>query len=378
VPRLAAAALAILAVLGANAHAPAQSRTQTQQRHVTTAHALSRYGHFFHGSHVSFLATVTRVAGIDVAPIGEKQRVVLQWQSPQRADGRTLVRGTFLDMGRLEHNDPRLNGVDTEKILDAVNEGRWPGRDEVFLLTGARSEKYEPEVQPDVRAVALDPARYAGKQVTVSGRFRGRNLLGDQPVSPGKSPHEYVIRVADASLWISGLRPRGRGFTLDPDSRRDTREWVRVTGVIRHEPPLVWLEGKSIDLAKPESETAAEPEPAPLPPGPAPEIVFSAPLDGETDVATNVVLRVQFSRDIDPESLKGQIAVAYGMRPDGSSPGQAPAAAITYRAANRAVEIRFDQPLAPFTPVIVAFGNEIKATDGVAMKPSRISFTTGR
>jgi hypothetical protein len=377
VPRLAAAALAILAVLGAHAHAPAQSQTQAQQRHVTTAHALSRYGHFFHGSQVSFLANVTGVAGVDVAPIGEKQRVVLHWQSPQRAEGQTLVRGTFLDLGRLEHNDPRLNSIDTEKILDAVNEGRWPGRDEVFLLTGARAETYEPEVQPDVRAVALDPARYAGKQVTVSGRFRGRNLLGDQPVSPAKSPHEYVIRVADASLWISGLRPRGRGFTLDADSRRDTREWVRVTGVIRHEPPLVWVEGKSIDLAKPERE-AAEPEPAPLPPGPPPEIVFSAPLDGETDVATKAVLRVQFSRDIDPESLKGQIAVAYGMLPDGSSPGPAPAASITYRAANRAVEIRFDQPLASFTPVIVAFGNEIKATDGVAMKPARISFTTGR
>lgn len=376
-PRFAAAALAILAFFGANAHAPAQSQTQAEQRHVTTAHALSSYGHFFHGSQVTFLATVSRTAGIDVAPIGEKQRVILLWQSPQPAEGQMLVRGTFLDLGRLEQNDPRLNRVDTERILDAANEGRWPGRDELFLLAGARSEKYRAEVQPDVRAVALDPARYAGRRVTVSGRFRGRNLLGDQPVSPAKSPHEYVIRVADASLWISGLRPRGRGFALDPDSRRDTREWVRVTGVIRHEPPLVWVEGKSIDLAKPESEPT-EPRPAPLPPGPAPEIVFSAPLDGETDVATDVVLRVQFSRDIDPASLTGQIAVAYGLRPDGSSPGPAPAAGITYRAANRAVEIRFDQPLASFTPVVVAFGNQIRATEGVAMKPTRITFTTGR
>ena len=110
----------------------------------------------------------------------------------------------------------------------------------------------------------------------------------------------------------------------------------------------------------------------------ATEIVFSAPLDGETEEATDVVLRVQFSRDIAPESLKDQVAVAYGMRPDGSAPGAAPAAHITYRAANRSIEIRFAEPLAPFSTVIVAFGNAITATDGVAMRPSRIRFQTGR
>ena len=373
-PRFAAVAAAIAVGFGAYAHAPAQA----PQRHVTTAHALSKYGHFFHGAHVTFLARVTDTGGVAVAPIGEKQRVVVLWQQPQARDGETIVDGMLLDLGRLEQTDPRLANVDTQKILDAVNEGRWPGRDVIFLLTGARAEKYEPQVQPNLRAIALDPARYAGKTVTVSGRFRGKNLLGDQPLSPGKSPHEYVVRVADASLWISGLRPRGRGFELDPAARRDTREWVRVTGIVRHEPPLAWIEGKTIDLAKPESEAAPEPAAPVVPPGPAPEIVFSAPLDGESDVPTTVVLRVQFSRDLDPLTLKNQVAVAYAARPDGSSPGPAPVATTSYRAANRAVEIRFAEPLATFSTVIVAFGNEIKATDGVAMKPTRISFTTGR
>ncbi len=373
-PRLAAAAFAIVLVLGAHAHAPAQ----TAERHVTTPHALSKYSHFFHGAHVSFLAQLSDAAGVAVAPVGDRQRVVVVWQQPRMIEGEAVVRGTFLDVGRLEQADPRLAQVDTQKILDAVNEGRWPGRNEVFLLTGAQHETHEPPVQPNLRAIALDPARYAGRQVTISGRFRGKNLFGDQPVSPGKSPYEYVLRVADASIWVSGLRPRGRGFVLDPDARRDTREWVRVTGTVRHEPPLVWIEGKTIDLTKPIPEQAPEPAAAPLPPGPPPEIVFSAPLDGETDVATSVVLRVQFSRDIDPKSLENQVAVAYGMRPDGSLPGRAPVASTTYRPANRAVEIRFAEPLAPFTAVIVAFGNEIKATDGVAMKPARIAFTTGR
>lgn len=350
---------------------------QAPQRHVTTAHALATWGHFFHGSQVSFLGTVSDINGLAVTPLGEKQQAVVLWEQAQATDGQVILRGTFVDLGRLEQNDPRLANIDTQKILDVLNDGRWPARDRLYLLMGASHQKYEPSVQVNVRAIALDPARFAGKQVTVSGRFRGKNLLGDQPVSPGKSPHEYVIRVADASLWVSGLRPRGRGFTLDPDSRRDTREWVRVTGTVRHEPPLVWIEGKTIDLAKPETEPAAEAAP-PLPPGPPPEIVFSAPLDGETGVATTVLLRVQFSRDIDPASLKDQVAVAYGLRPDGTPPGPAPQATTKYVPANRSIEVRFNEPLAPFTTVIVAFGNEIKATDGVAMKPTRISFVTAR
>ena len=369
--RLAAVIVAILLL-------PAQgARSQAPDRHVTTAHALSAFSHFFHGSQVTFLGTVHDSAGLSVVPIGDKQRAVVIWQQPQALDGQAVLRGTFFDLGRLEPSDSRLASIDTKRILDAVSGGQWPGRNQIFLLTGARYQKYEPEVQPSMRAIALDPARYAGKQVTLSGRFRGRNLLGDQPVSPGKSPHEYVLRISDASIWVSGLRPRGRGFTLDPDARRDTRDWVRVSGVVRHEAPLVWIEGKVIDLAKPESDAPPEIA-APLPPGPAPEIVFSAPLDGETDVATNLVLRIQFSRDLDPESLRNQVAVAYGMRADGSSPGTPPASATIYRAANRAVEIRFAEPLAPFTSVVVAFGNEVKATDGVAMKPTRIQFVTGR
>ena len=367
-----AAVIVVIALFPAQA-----SRSQAPDRHVTTAHALSAYSHFFHGSQVTFLGTVHDAAGVSVVPIGEKQRAVIIWQEPQVVEGQTVLRGTFFDLGRLEPADSRLASIDTSKILDAVSGGRWPGRNQIFLLIGARREKYEPEVQPTVRSIALDPARYAGKQVTLSGRFRGRNLLGDQPVSPGKSPHEYVLRIADASIWISGLRPRGRGFTLDADARRDTREWVRISGVVRHEAPLVWIEGKAIDLAKPEADAPPEAA-APLPPGPAPEVVFSAPLDGETEVATGVVPRVQFSRDIDPESLRDQVAVAYGLREDGSPAGSPPASATSYRAANRSIEIRFAEPLAPYTTVIVAFGNEIKATDGVAMKPARISFTTGR
>ena len=352
---------------------------QTPSRHLTTPAALAAYSHFFHNSQVSWLGTVEEAAGMPMVLLNGGKRTIVRWADGQRrATGRVLLHGLFLDIGRLEPSDARLAGLDMARVLDALHEGRWPPRDTLFLLNDARSEDYAAPAVPAVRDLALDPAAYAGREVTVSGRFRGRNLFGDQPSSPGRSPHEYVLQVADASIWVSGLRPRGRGFALDPDSRRDTREWLRVTGIVRYEGALSWIEGKTVDTTRPPERTPPPPTPPAVPPGPPPEIVFSAPLDAETGVSRGVVVRVQFSRDIAPDSLEGQVAVAYAVGADGVTPGPPPQARTAYRAANRSIEVRFAEPLAPDATVIIAFGNGIKATDGVAMLPARIRFTTGR
>lgn len=369
------AACAVFVALGSATLPSGQAPT----RRVTTAAALAAYSHFFHGSQVTWLAEVDDVRGVPVASLDERRRTVLLWEDgTRRPSGRVALHGLFLDVGRLERSDARLAGVDMTRILETLHEGRWPARDELFILADARADEYAPPAQPSLRDLALDPATWTGREVTVSGRFRGRNLFGEQPSSPGRSPHEYVLQVADASVWVSGLRPRGRGFTLDPDSRRDTREWLRFTGTVRSEGPLTWIEGRQVDTTRPPAETPPPPASPAVPPGPPPEILFSAPLDGETNVSRGVVLRVQFSRDIAPDSLDGQVAVAYAVGPDGTTPGAPPEARTVYRAANRSIEVRFAEPLAPGATVIVAFGNGITATDGVAMKPARIRFTTGR
>ena len=76
---------------------------------------------------------------------------------------------------------------------------------------------------PTVRLVALDPESYVGKRVTLSGQFRGRNLMGDQPQAPNISKWDFVLHNADASVWVTGVRPRGKGFNLDVGARVDTR-----------------------------------------------------------------------------------------------------------------------------------------------------------
>ena len=60
-----------------------------------------------------------------------------------------------------------------------------------------------------------------------------------------------------------------------------------------------------------------------MPAAPPPEVVFSAPTEGESDVALNTTLRIQFSRDINVATLKGRIKVEYAPAP-GTGTASAP------------------------------------------------------
>ena len=106
--------------------------------------------------------------------------------------------------------------------------------------------------------------------------------------------------------------------------------------------------------------------PIELPPPPAVEVLFTAPAEGEADVATAAKIRMQLSRDLNPETLKGRIRFT-------------PEVEFTtnYTKENRALEIRFTKALPPFTPVKMEFLEGVKGTDGGAMKPFTLTFTTG-
>jgi hypothetical protein len=61
---------------------------------------------------------------------------------------------------------------------------------------------------PTIRAIVLNPARYLDQKVTITGQYSGRNLLGDQPDAPAKSRYDFVLRSADAALWVVNMRPK--------------------------------------------------------------------------------------------------------------------------------------------------------------------------
>jgi hypothetical protein len=83
-------------------------------------------------------------------------------------------------------------------------------------------------------------------------------------------------------------------------------------------------------------------------------------------------VRVQFSRDLKPESVKGLVGVSYvGV----AQPP--PAFTTTYDPGRRMLEIRFAAPLEPFRTVQVTLKEGMVATDGQPLAPWTLTFSVG-
>ena len=136
------------------------------------------------------------------------------------------------------------------------------------------------------------------------------------------------------------------------------------------------IEGTRIAAVAAPSDVPAQAESAPAAPPPPLEVVFFSPGDGETDVSPGGPVRVQFSRGLREASLAGKVTAAYTGAAEGS-PGAALALKTTYDAANRAIEIRFAQPLEPFRTVVVRLLDGILAFDGGPLKPWTLTFSVG-
>jgi hypothetical protein len=228
---------------------------------------------------------------------------------------------------------------------------------------------------PTVRLVALNPEAYVGQRVTLSGQFRGRNLFGDLPQTPNVSKWDFVLHNADAALWVTGQRPRGKGFNLDVGARVDTRTWLDVTGIVRAAHGLIWLEAApQMTLAKPDTSFVVEALPPPAM-GPNPEVIFSDPEDGDTEVPLKKTVRLQFSRDMNPDSFKGNVHWRY------ATPGseELPQAnlSVRYEKLNRSVEVTVTAAadVTRLRTVSLELSDGITATDGAKLKPWAVSFS---
>jgi hypothetical protein len=224
----------------------------------------------------------------------------------------------------------------------------------------------------------MEPARFDGQKVTVTGQFRGRNLFGDLPEAPAQGRFEFVLRSGDAALWVMGVQPKGRTFSFDPSKRIDTGRWVKVLGTVHSAKGLTWLDGTSIDLAAAPAETTEVA--IDLPPPPPVEILFTAPAQGEADVRLTERIRMQLSRDLDVATLKDHVRLTYSAA-DSKERGEAQPPSIgfttNYTRENRALEIRPTEPLERFRNVKLEILEGVKGTDGGAMKPFTLTFTTG-
>ncbi len=352
---------------------------QSGTRRATTLAALATYPEFFNGQQVVVRGELTeqgRTLTLGSADSPATLYVIVK--NGPAATGAVEVRGEFFDASRMSPDDPRLTGETLGGLLEPAGD-RHLKAGEVLLLIARSVTAAEPPPAPAVRTIALEPSRYVDQRVTISGQFRGRNLYGDVPQAPALSRWDFVLRSADAAIWVTGIRPRGKGFDLDVSARVDTNRWLEVSGVVKSARGLVWIEATQVALAMPLVETDEAPAAAPSM-GPGPEVIFSAPTQDEADVALDTSIRIQFSRDLKPESVRDQVRVSY-LLPESAERGEPTAPPIRFTAnyltANRVLEIKFAQPLERFRTLKLELLEGITAMDGATLKPWTLTFLLG-
>jgi len=152
-----------------------------------------------------------------------------------------------------------------------------------------------------------------GQLVRVVGKFRGRNLFADLPSRSMRRADDWVIKDSLFAVWVTNKKPKGDGFELDPSIRRDSSRWIEVIGRPATRNGVVVIDAAQVSLTQPPTPQA---DAAPAPPPPErpkvpPVIVFSLPLDGESDFDFSGRIMVQFNNDMDEDSFRGRVGLRY-------------------------------------------------------------------
>ncbi len=354
---------------------------QPVNRRISTLESLTSAPIFFHETEIVIHGEIEG-EGVLTYLTNDEERLLVLDVPPPPTDRRDYVEiiGTFYDIGRLEREDPRITGLPFERLANLLLRKNWPGVGELLVLVASSSRIATQRTEATLRNVALTPSAYSNKTVTVSGRFRGRNLYGDLPSAPSASRWDFVLASAEAALWIVGKEPKGKGFELDIQARADTGRWLQVTGTASTHKGMMLIRASTISLAETDNIDLDRPPSRTNSVGPPPEVIFSTPLQDDTDVPIDTTIRIQFSRDIDQRSFENRIVATYENLPE-SIDSKIEASnlnyEIRYRAQNRSLEIFFENSLESFRRVNIALQNGITATDGATLESWTLSFLTG-
>jgi hypothetical protein len=233
----------------------------------------------------------------------------------------------------------------------------------------------------DLRDLLENPEPYDGKRIVVVGKFRGNNLYGDLNIRDKRTPRDFVIKVAEAAIWVTGRRPRGGDFRLDPKKRRDTGKWLKIIGKPWEFEETLYLRAEKIELVEEPEDPDLEPvkvvrkEDLELPP--SPKITFTLPLEGERGIALDTEFHVQFSSDMKPRSFHRNVDLLYA--DDDGIGNPFPGLEVLYDDTTRTLTVRPNKVLEPGKEIHLILYDNIQDEDGqsIVSRPGAWEFEPG-
>jgi hypothetical protein len=114
---------------------------------------------------------------------------------------------------------------------------------------------------PSLADTGIEAAAAAGKPVRAVGQFRGANLCRDVAETTRRDPADWLLLTSEGPVWVTGRRPEGKGFRLDPAYRTDTSRWLEVNGRVETAGESRYLKATRVALIPKPAESEATPCP---------------------------------------------------------------------------------------------------------------------
>ena len=201
--------------------------------------------------------------------------------------------------------------------------------------------------------------KFDGRVVRVRGTYRGTNRHADLPERTRKGRGDWVIKDGYYAAWVTGREARGENWVLAERSPAETQPVLEIVGVPATSGGVVRITARDVDLSLDFVGGAlAQPRDAGLQ-SVAPRISFAWPIAGEPLRGRGEMI-LQFSKQLDPQSLESRVRVRYTGAP-------APATTWEYRQRYRALVITPEPPPPPGTEVVVELLDGIIDVDGRAL-----------
>ena len=148
---------------------------------------------------------------------------------------------------------PGWSSVDIETVLR-------PRRTFLFWSMLALSEEEKDDFdapRSTIEALVMDREAAAGRVVAVTGTYRGGNLLEDLPDDSRRDSQDWVLNDGPFSIWVTGRKPEGEGFSFDLRSQSDLRWKLIVQGEVEIHDGYIYLRAAKVRLVGPAKEEAA-------------------------------------------------------------------------------------------------------------------------